>query len=242
MVNSVPFGIEGLDKILGGGIVEDSTVLISGSPGTGKSILGLQYLYNGVVKYDDSGLYLTFEEDADDLEKAANSIGFDQWADIVDNEDIIIFDKRDLLDEVDFSSTLDILLEQFEQRDIDRLVLDSLTMFQLFFEGEYEQRTYLIKFSDVLKSNGVTSLFIHEQSGAYPETEIGLENFLTDGNIYLSQVPTPSGVDRYLWVAKMRKKNIETDFFPMEISTGGITVHDTAAQFSLLNDDSLSSL
>ncbi len=239
MVTSVPFGIEGLDRILDGGIVENSTVLISGSPGTGKSILGLQYLYNGAKHYDDTGLYLTFEEEQSDLELAAESLGFGDFADFIESDAIRVFDKRDLLDETDFSATLDILLEEFDDRATDRLVLDSLTMFQLFFESEYERRTYLIKFSDILKENGVTSLFTHEQSGAFPETEIGLENFLTDGNIYLSQVPTPSGVDRYIWVAKMRKKDIETDFFPMEIGEGGITVHDTAAQFSMLGDESL---
>ncbi|MFP4591630.1 MAG: RAD55 family ATPase [Halobacteriales archaeon] len=237
MLESVPFGIEGLDKILDGGLVEQSTVLVSGSPGTGKSILGLQYLYNGAREFDDRGLYLTFEEDTSDLSASAASLDFDGWDDLVDDGSITVFDKRDLLDADDFTATLDIVLGAFEEEAVDRLVLDSLTMFQLFFENERERRTYLLKFADVLESNGVTSLFIHEQSGGFPRTEIGLENFLTDGNIYLMQVPTSSGVDRYLWVAKMRKKNIKTDFFPMDIGKGGILVHDSAAQFSMLDGD-----
>ena len=234
MVESVRFGIDGLDEILDGGIVKHSTVLVSGSPGTGKSILGLQYLYNGAKEYGDRGLYLTFEEQADDLSGSAESLGLTEWDSLVEDGDIVVFDKHYLLEEDDFYTTLDVILEEFDRNEVDRLVLDSLTMFQLFFEDERERRTYLIKFSDVLTANGVTSLFINEQKGPFPETDIGLEHFLTDGNIYLTQVPTPSGVDRYLWVAKMRKKNIDTDFFPMEIGEGGIQVHDNAAQFSFI--------
>lgn len=234
MVESVRFGIVGLDRILDGGIVKNSTVLVSGSPGTGKSILGLQYLYNGVEQFNERGLYLTFEESKKDLEDSAQSLGFEAWQEFVEEDDIVVYDKHHLLEEEDFNATLDILLDEFNRDEIDRLVLDSLTMFQLFFDNERERRTYLIKFSDVLQSHGVTSLFINEQRGPIPESDVGLEHFLTDGNIYLTQVPTSSGVDRYLWVAKMRKKDIKTDFFPMEIGENGIKVHEDAAGFSFI--------
>jgi KaiC/GvpD/RAD55 family RecA-like ATPase len=228
-------GIDGLDSILDGGIVEDATVLVSGNPGTGKSILGLQFIYNGVTEFDEKGIYLSFEENADDIQQSAESIGFDGWGELVENGDILVYDKRQLLGDDDFGSTLDRLLEAFEETEYERLVLDSLTMFELFFETEKEKRTYLLKFSDILKQNGLTSLLINEQSEVFPDTDIGLENFLTDGNIYLIQTPTESGVNRYIWVAKMRKQNIETDIFPMEIGNGGITVHERAAGFSMMD-------
>ncbi|MFB6101869.1 MAG: RAD55 family ATPase [Haloplanus sp.] len=227
-------GIEGLDSILGGGIVDNATVLISGNPGTGKSILGLQYIYNGATQFDEKGIYLSFEENAEDIAQAAESIGFDEWRDLVEDDQILIYDKQELLRHNDFNATLDQLLAAFEETEYERLVLDSLTMFELFFEDEQEKRTYLLKFSDILKANGLTSLLIAEQSAVFPEQDIGLENFLTDGNIYLIQTPTESGVNRYIWVAKMRKQNIETDIFPMDIDEGGITVHERAAGFSMM--------
>ncbi len=88
MTELVKTGVEGLDSILNGGIVKNAAVLISGNPGTGKSILGLQYLYNGVDQFDEGGLYLTFEETEDDIREAAESIGFDRWHDHVDNGNI----------------------------------------------------------------------------------------------------------------------------------------------------------
>lgn len=233
----VKTGIEGIDAILNGGIVKNATVLVSGNPGTGKSILGIQFIYNGVKEYDEKGIYLSFEENEEDVRQAAESIGFDNWSEYVENEDILVYDKQELLRENDFSSTLERLLDDLEASDYERLVMDSLTMFQLFFDTEKEQRRYLLQFSDILKTNGFTSLLISEQGTMFPDQEITLENFLTDGNVYLFQTPTESGVNRYVWIAKMRKQEIKNDIFPMDIEDGGIIVHDRAAGFSMMDDD-----
>ncbi|MFB6164995.1 MAG: RAD55 family ATPase [Haloarculaceae archaeon] len=237
MIELTKTGIEGLDEILNGGIVSNSTTLVSGNPGAGKSILGLQYVYNGVELFDEKGIYLSFEENADDLQEAAESIGFDNWGQYVEDGKIKVYDKQVLLRENDFTSSLDILLEDIQGEDYQRMVLDSLTMFQLFFEDEQEKRTYLLKFIDILRQNELTTLMTNEQGGVFPDTDVGLENYLTDGNIYLIQTPTDSGVNRYVWVAKMRKQNIETDIFPMEIEQGGITVHQNASAFSMMSGD-----
>jgi KaiC/GvpD/RAD55 family RecA-like ATPase len=235
MVELTQTGIDGLDDILNGGIVENSTTLVSGNPGAGKSILGLQYIYNGVERFDEKGIYLTFEENRADLKEAAESIGFENWSRHAEDGSIKVYDKQVLLRQNDFSAALEILLDDLDNDEYSRLVLDSLTMFQLFFDNEREERTYLLKFTDILGENDLTTLMTNEQGTVFPETEIGLENFLTDGNIYLLQTPTDSGVNRYVWVAKMRKQNIESDIFPIEISEGGITVHRNASAFSMMN-------
>ncbi|AQL43090.1 circadian regulator CirA [Halorientalis sp. IM1011] len=237
MIELTKTGIDGLDQILNGGIVTNSTTLVSGNPGAGKSILGLQYIYNGVEMFDEKGIYLSFEENEQDIREAAESIGFENWADHVESGDIKVFDKQVLLRENDFTSSLDLLLDDIQDEDYQRMVLDSLTMFQLFFENEQEKRTYLLKFTDILRQNELTTLMTNEQGAVFPDTDIGLENYLTDGNIYLIQTPTESGVNRYVWVAKMRKQNIETDIFPMEIEHGGITVHQNASAFSMMSED-----
>ncbi|AGN02444.1 circadian clock protein, KaiC [Salinarchaeum sp. Harcht-Bsk1] len=235
MPDLVSIGVDGLDSILNGGITEHSTVLVSGNPGTGKSILGLQYLYTGVQNADEDGIYVTFEEDAEDLRLAAESIGFDRWGEYVDDGSITVLDKKEMLRDQEFSRAVELLLEIVQEGGYDRLVLDSLTMFELFFEDEHERRVYLLKFSDILKANDLTSLLISEQEAVFPETDLDLENFLTDGNVYLIQTPTDSGVSRYVWVSKMRKQDIDTDIFPMEIGDGGITVHEQAGGFSLVD-------
>jgi len=236
MVELTKTGIDGLDAILNGGIVQNSTTLLSGPPGAGKSVLALQYIYNGVEKFDERGIYLSFEENDDDLRQAAESLGFENWQDHVESGDIKVYDKQVLLRQADFNASLELLLEELTDGDYQRLVLDSLSMFGLFFEEERERRTYLLKFIDILSENGLTSLMTTEQHAVFPDNDISMENFLTDGNIFLLQTPTETGVNRYIWVAKMRKKDVQTDIFPMEISRGGITVHENASAFSMLNE------
>ena len=94
-------GIDGLDSILNGGLRRNSTVLVSGNPGTGKSILGAQYLDYGVREHGEGGVYLTFEETEDDVIEAAESIGMDEWRDHVENGHIIDSEKMALLEETD---------------------------------------------------------------------------------------------------------------------------------------------
>lgn len=234
----VKTGIDGVDEILGGGIIKGASVLVSGSPGTGKSIFGIQYIYNGAREFDQQGIYLSFEENRDDIEQSALSLGFEDWPALVESGDIRIYDKQVLLRENDFSSTLDRILDDVQDSEYERLVMDSLTMFSLFFDTEKEKRTYLLQFADILKQHGFTALLIAEQGAMVPDADISLENFMTDGNIFMMQTPTDSGVNRYLWVAKMRKQRIKNDIFPMDIDEGGITVHDQASGFSMLEDRS----
>ncbi|MDZ7688352.1 MAG: ATPase domain-containing protein [Halobacteriales archaeon] len=235
----VKTGIEGLDAVLNGGIYRGSAVLVSGNPGTGKSILGMQYLDYGVRENGEGGVYLSFEETKDDIAEAAESIGIDGWREHVESGDIIVYDKMDLLEETDFSTSLTSILQDVDSDEYSRLVMDSLTMFEMFFESEQEKRTYLLKLIDILKHNGFTSLLIQESEAVFPDRDIGPEEFLTDGNIYLAQTPTKTGANRYIWVAKMRKQEIDTHVFPMEIQQGGINVHDKAAGFSYMSGENV---
>jgi len=235
MVSTIETGVSGLDEVLNGGLPATSAVLVSGNPGAGKSILGLQFLHEGTGN-GKRGIYLSFEERASDIETAAHDLGLDAWADLVADDQISVYDKRDLLDDDDIGTAVDRVLDDILLDEYDRLVLDSLSMFSMFFESDRERRTYLLRFIDILKESGVTSLLINEQSGIFPETEIGLENFLTDGNIYLVQTPTQSGVNRYLWVPKLRRQNVRTELFPMEIDHGGICVHPDAAGFAVMEE------
>ena len=57
-----PLGVSGLDKMLDGGLIAGSIALLQGAPGTGKTTLGMQFLYEGVTQHDEAGLLVTFEQ------------------------------------------------------------------------------------------------------------------------------------------------------------------------------------
>jgi KaiC/GvpD/RAD55 family RecA-like ATPase len=237
MADLIPTGVEGLDSVLNGGILRRSAVLVSGNPGSGKSILGQQFVYEGAATHGENGLYLSFEESQEEIALTAESVSMTEWNDLVASGDIDVFGKRDLLRENDITDSVDVVLQAIDEGDYDRLVVDSLTIFGLFFDGKRKRRQYLLKFIDILKQNDITSIMIHEQSATFPKVNIGLENYVTDGNIYLAQVPTSASRSRYVWVAKMRRQNVQSDVFPMEIDDDGLTVYDSASSFSLLNGE-----
>jgi circadian clock protein KaiC len=69
-------GIKGLDSILLGGIARTNVILVQGVTGTGKTLMGLEFVYNGVVKYDEPGLVVVFETSPDKLVRDAAGFGW----------------------------------------------------------------------------------------------------------------------------------------------------------------------
>jgi circadian clock protein KaiC len=72
-----PTGIRGLDEITGGGLPAGRPSLVCGSAGCGKTLLAVEFLVHGAVRYGEPGVFVTFEETATDLEKNVASLGFD---------------------------------------------------------------------------------------------------------------------------------------------------------------------
>jgi circadian clock protein KaiC len=70
-------GINGLDEMLGGGFLNQSANLVEGAPGTGKSTLGMQFIFNGIAQFNQPGLILTFEEFPQQYYEDAANFGWD---------------------------------------------------------------------------------------------------------------------------------------------------------------------
>jgi len=76
MTVKIKSGISGLDKILKGGLNKGDVILLSGGPGTCKTIAALQYIYKGALENNEPGVYISFEESVDDLKKDAECFGW----------------------------------------------------------------------------------------------------------------------------------------------------------------------
>ena len=87
----VPTGIEGMDQLLKGGFPKETVNLVSGPPGSGRSLFCMHFIYSGVENYDEPGLYITLEEDRTSLVKAMKSFG--QRPEIYEEEgDLVLAD------------------------------------------------------------------------------------------------------------------------------------------------------
>src|SRR6185312_5697851 len=72
-----PTGIRGLDEITRGGLPKGRPTLVCGGPGSGKTLLALTFLVNGAIHFDEPGVLMTFEENAEEMASDVASLGFD---------------------------------------------------------------------------------------------------------------------------------------------------------------------
>src|SRR5690348_10823758 len=70
-------GIEGLDAILEGGLTRNRSTLVAGTSGSAKTVLAVQFLAEGITKFDEPGVFVTLEESPDDLRKNMMGFGWD---------------------------------------------------------------------------------------------------------------------------------------------------------------------
>jgi circadian clock protein KaiC len=198
-------GIKGLDTILFGGYPKGSTIIIEGAPGTGKTTLGFQFLYEGALYDNEPGIYITFEELPGQLYQDMMTFGWD----------IKRLEKENKLKIVCISP--EVLLEQllepnsfFEKlmKDMDckRIVIDSINLFP--HQDREQYRSLLYRFRNTLRKFNITSLLIREQT-QLNATIVPFEHYVVDGVIRLSlQELFEKYRKRTLEVLKMRGSKI----------------------------------
>ena len=154
----IPSGTAGLDEVLRGGFIRGQTTLVSGGPGTGKTILALQFLAEG-----DSGLYVGFEERETDIRANAAGLGIDlsdvEILDLsADGDRFFSTDEYSIFtpEEVEGDSLLDRIADAIDGTDPDRLVIDPLTELRSLLPDEYRFRRNISSLINELKSRGIT--------------------------------------------------------------------------------------
>jgi len=228
-------GIPGFDEILKGGINENSSVLITGAPGTGKSVLCLQYIYEG-AKRGEGGVYITSEEDVTSLRKNAKSLDMD--LEKYEKEGKIYIVQQSISNKklISIATPVDII----KKDNIKRVVMDSLTLFEYtHVAGDYDYRKEVVEFLKLMKEFKVTLLATSEKSVTNLNIfKYDTEDFLFNGLVVMSKVRKASIFERCLYVAKMRGQDHLMDIFPFTIGLGGIKIFTKQVPFSLIDIDS----
>src|SRR3989344_8204739 len=124
-MNLIKTGISGLDEIFKGGIKENSSVLVTGGPGTGKSIMALQFIVEGAKK-GEPGLFISAEEELADLRENAKSLGFDLEKYEKENKIVLMQQPISSKKLVSIATPLTLI----KKYNIKRVSLDSLTLFE----------------------------------------------------------------------------------------------------------------
>lgn len=220
-------GIPGLDEALSGGIPAGDITLVTGTPGSGKTTFCMQVLAYG-AKHGEAGLYFTLEESAEDIIQQFEP--FDG-----DIRDLIAQGKLKIVEVplTDYESFKDTIASEIEALDAKRVVIDSVTYFQMFFADLIAIRKAIIDISAIIKLRGCLGLMIGEISyGENKLSTFGVEEFAADGVIALYLVEKQGAVVRALRIVKMRNTNHITKFCPMAITDNGLVVYPNAELFT----------
>lgn len=236
MVERVVTGIAGLDEILGGGIPRRNVVLLSGGPGTGKSIFGQQYLYNGLQR-GEPGVLVVLEEHPVQVRISMSQFGWD----VKPYEEKGLFavvdaftagigeaakrEKYVVKDPGDFQLLIDVLREAIKDVNAERAVIDSVST--LYITKPALARSMVLQLKKVLSGMGCTSILISQVS----VTERGFGGpgveHAADGIIRLDLDEVNGELKRSIIVWKMRGTAHSMRRHPFIITGKGIEIKAT---------------
>ncbi len=235
----VATGIQGLDKMLFGGIIQGRNVLLSGPCGSGKSILAMQFLYNGVMQFREPGLYITLEETKEKFYEDMSKLGMDLYTAEKTGGFVMIggpiANIRKYMDRVDASvkNMVEEIEEVVKEKGIKRVVIDSINLLTMLSDDEDERRKALAMIANALSALDCTALLLSEtKEGSMDLSRYGMEEFVVDGVIVLYLVRRGDVFVPGITVRKMRGTNHDKKIRYYEITDKGIVVYPTETLFT----------
>ena len=189
-MESLQTGIPGLDALAFGGLPARRTTLVTGTPGSGKTVLAAQFLAAGVSAFGQPGVMVTLEEPADSLIANMSSFGWD-LAGLVDGGQIAMIDATERADEwvsgrFDFGGLSARIEHAAQEVGAKRLVMDPLDGLFVGFGESSEVRRALHVMTRALRKLDVTVLLTAERVDDYgPMTRFGVEEFVADNLVVL---------------------------------------------------------
>jgi len=218
-------GIPELDQLLGGGFPRGAVILLAGSSGCGKTTLSFEWLFNGVKKYDEAGMYITFTEPLFKILKNLEGMSYYE-RDAIEDEKIKILDiRKTIIDsEIKEKQILDLIEKEVKEKNIQRLIIDSITAIAYNLEDKSRIRRFIFDLGTMLASLGCTSILTSEViGGGY--SVYGVEEFISDGIIKLRQEDVSFQPTRYLKIIKMRGIKYAPEENTFRISDKGIKIY-----------------
>lgn len=230
--NSLPkaaTGIHGLDEITGGGLPRGRPSLVCGGAGSGKTLLGLEFLVRGAIEFDEPGVLMSFEESAEELSQNVRSLGFDLERLVADQKlrlDYVRVERSEIEEtgEYDLEGLFVRLGYAIDAIGAKRVVLDTLESLFSVFTDEAVLRAELRRLFQWLKQKGVTALITGERGKDGGLTRQGIEEYVSDCVLLLDHRVQEQLSTRRLRVVKYRGTAHGTNEYPFIIDRRGLSV------------------
>ncbi len=224
-------GIKGFDDLVEGGLPSGSTILLSGTPGTGKTIFALEFIFNGCTKFGEKCLYVSFEDKKNNIIEQGNQFGWN-CADLIKKKQLFFMEA--LPSEINRHSVEEII-QLAKEKGIKRIVIDSLSSLSInapsaitkdSSPSEHSVMKFVYDFLDKLRSQTeATSLVIAHTHEEKSLSKDNISEFLCDGIIHVTFESLGGEFSRSLMVRKMRRTKNDEDIHPLEITQKGLVVH-----------------
>ncbi len=227
MLERIKTGIDGLDEIMGGGIPKGQLVLLSGTCGTGKTTLCSQYIHNGLTKFKENGIYLSFEEMPENIKNNVRQFGID--FETFEKSGRFSFIKYD---PYHVEEVFDILESSVKDMKAQRVVIDSVSALGIHVRDKAELRRMIFNLSTTLRKLDCTVLLVSEiVPGSVGISRYGVEEFVTDSVIVLYYERSEFAFTRAIQIWKMSGSNHSQKLHPYKITKKGISVQHEAEAF-----------
>jgi len=223
-----PTGIPGLDEITGGGLPKGRPTLICGAAGCGKTLFAMEFLVNGAIEYGEPGVFVAFEENAEELAQNVASLGFG-LKDLIKKKKVILdhiqIDRSEIAEtgEYDLDGLFIRLGHAIDTIGAKRVVLDTIEVLFGALPNHTIVRAELQRLFRWLKNRGVTAIITAER-GEGTMTRFGLEEYVADCVILLDHRVVDQVSTRRLRIVKYRGTVHGTSEYPFLIGKNGISV------------------
>lgn len=224
-------GIQGLDNALDGGIPRGNTILVTGSCGTGKTTLSLEFLVHGALD-GETCLFISVTEASSKL--LTNIIPYDFFDESLIKKGKLIFVDMPVvyerlgLNKLEFSlEEVDVLVRAVadivKEMDVKRLVIDSITSVCYRLRTQEKIRDFILKIGATLSSLGCTSVLVSEISPAEERYSLfGVEEAIADGIIFMGNLERRGDLLRTLQVVKMRGTQHSRTKYVLDLTSAGV--------------------
>ncbi|MGE5468783.1 MAG: circadian clock protein KaiC [Ignavibacteria bacterium] len=222
-------GISGLDEITRGGLPTGRPTLVCGSAGCGKTMLALEFLVRGATQFGEPGVFMMFEENAQELTANARSLGFD-LDDLAARKKIVLDHVAIERSEIEETGEYDLeglfvrLGYAIDLIGAKRVVLDTVEALFAGLPNHAVLRAELRRLFRWLKDRGMTAIITGEKGEGGAVTRYGLEEYVADCVITLDHRITDEISTRRLRVMKYRGSVHGTNEYPFIIGAHGISV------------------
>ncbi len=225
-------GIDGLDKMLNGGIPEESITSIIGPAGSGKTIMALQILYNNLLE-GKKCIHITSSHSVDELVMNGSQFGWD-FLPYIDSKQLLFKNFKPVQLKIKdselhlISGFLDELPEFVYAHDADIVFIDSITEFMMLCRTDIERRARLLNLFGLLKTNKKSVLMTSETEVNTTYSKFGIIEFIADGIITLRRIESEdlSEILHIMQINKMRWVKHSREVRQYDITDKGIEVYN----------------